>query len=488
MSAIERRPRSDLREQQRFITKTMLRSKAKLIVSAMGSGKTGAALTAGRELLDSMEVQHILVIAPLRVATDTWPNEVQSWEHTNCLSVAVCTGTMTEKARLAALKRRAEITVTNLENLQWLWKALDNGAGWFFDCIIIDESSAFKAGEVRTKRTKVKRADGTKRIRKGGNLTRFGVLAMARKRVRRIYLLTGTPSPNGLIDLWGQIYLLDLGERLGSDKESFLRRWFDENRYDRTIKPRAHAEKEIMALISDVMVSLPPLDLVSPPVYVPVPVDLPADAMKEYRRFERNLVSEVYDVEAVNSGVLTNKLLQFANGSMYREDRSIAEVHEAKLDALDELIEQAGGDNVLILYGFQFDINKIRERHPDVVLLNDGDDVLERWNAGKIKVLAAHPKSCAHGLNMQYGGHIQIWYGLTWSLELWQQANARLARPGQKRQVAIYMIMARGTCDEDVMAVLKRKDATQEAVTEAVRARILRDDPAPVSALPEEST
>lgn len=465
------RPASDLREDQRFLVDIMWREPAKLIVAPMGRGKTGAALTAARVLLDTFTIRRALVIAPLRVAKDTWPDEIEAWEHTSILNVAVAVGT--DAQRRAAIDSGAEITVMNRENLPWLYRHLGSVENWPFDCVIVDESSAFKAGKKRTSKTRRKDADGKVVVSKGGKITRFGVLTAARRRIDRIYLLTGTPAPNGLEDLWGQIYLLDQGQRLGMTQSAFFDRWFDRNPYSMKTTARAHAEKEIMDLISDVMISLPPLELVPPPVFIPVKVQLPPAVMTEYRRFERTLVSEVHDVEAVSKGVLTNKLLQFTAGHMYREDGSVAAVHTEKLDALDDLIERAAGDPVLVFYGFRFDLAEIRKRHPDAVVLNESDTAVKDWNAGKIRVLLAHPASCAHGLNLQYGGHIAIWFGLTWSLELYLQANARLPRPGQKDLVAIYQIIAEGTADENVLAVLDRKEITQDAITEAVRARIL---------------
>jgi hypothetical protein len=308
------------------------------------------------------------------------------------------------------------------------------------------------------------------RVRKGGRITRFGALAAVRKKIDRIYLLTGTPGD--LLDLWGQVYLLDQGQRLGRTQQQFHGRWFNVNKYAHTIEPKDCAEAEITAKVKDVMVSLPPLDIVPPPVYVPVPVKLPPKVMEEYRRFERTLVSEIYDVEAVTREVLTNKLQQFANGSMYREDRSVVTVHDAKLRALDELLERAAGDPMLIFYGFRFDLAQIRARHPDAVVLSESKSAVKDWNAGKIRKLLAHPASCAHGLNLQYGGHLACWYGLTWSLELYLQANARLPRPGQKDLVAIYQIIAEGTADEDVLAALGRKGASQDRVTNAVVHRL----------------
>ena len=230
----------------------------------------------------------------------------------------------------------------------------------------------FKAGRKRTARSKVKDAKGNTKIRRGGKMTRFGVLAAVRGKIDNIYLLTGTPGE--LLDLWGQIYLLDRGARLGGTQSAYHKSWFIKNPYSFDIRPRPDAEDRIMRRIADVMVSLPPLDLVPPPVFIPVKVKLSPKVMREYREFERTLVSETHDVEAVSKGVLTNKLLQFANGSMYREDRSIAAVHTAKLDALDELIERAAGDPMLVFYGFKFDLDAIRKRHPDAVVLNETAD------------------------------------------------------------------------------------------------------------------
>lgn len=449
------RPRSDLRDQQLIIVKEILSSVAKLIVAHMGSGKSGATLTALRDLLDWGEARHVLVVAPLRVARDTWPDEIATWEHTRILSLAVAVGSETQ--RRTALAERAEITVINRENLPWLWKELRDGADWFFDTLIVDESSMFKAGKKRTKT----RA-----------LTRFGVLAQARKKIERIYLLTGTPAPNGIADLWGQIYLLDLGRRLGATQTAFTQRWFDVNKYTFKATPKSYAAGEIMPRIADVMVSLPQLDIVPPPVFVPVRVRLSAKVRAEYDKFERTLVAEAYDVEAVSRGVLTNKLLQLGNGGLYKEDGSVVEVHDVKLDALDDLIEQAAGDPILVFYGFKFDLERIRARHPDAVVLSENDDAVRLWNAGEIRILLAHPASCAHGLNLQYGGHIAVWFGLTWSLELYQQANARLSRPGQQKLVAIYQIIAEGTGDETVLDVLSGKASTQDGVTRAVLHRL----------------
>lgn len=469
------RPQSAMREDQFFISSIIESEPAKLIVAPMGRGKTGATLNALKNLLDKGEAKRILVVAPLRVAESTWPDEIETWAHTVNISYAVCVGSV--GARKYALAKRAQITIINRENLVWVAREIGSASKWPWDTLVVDESSMFKAGKKRTAKTKRKRPDGTVVTSSGGKMTRFGVLAAARKMIKRVVLLTGTPG--GLEDLWGQVYLLDQGKRLGEKQSDFLARWFTTNPYTRAVEPRATAHDEIMALIADLMISLPPLKLVPDPVFIPVKVKLSDETMREYKRFARTLVSDIHDVEAVNQGVLTNKLLQFSNGSMYREDGSIAAVHTEKLDALDDLIERAQGDPVMVFYGFKFDLEQIRKRHPDAVVLNESSTAVKDWNDGKIKILLAHPASCAHGLNLQYGGHIAIWFGLTWSLELYLQANARLPRPGQKNVVAIYQILAEGTVDEKVVKALDAKETNQQAIVSAVEAEITGGKPVP---------
>ena len=783
MPEIERRPRSALREQQITIYNNILEKPACLIVSAMGSGKSGSTLTAMLDMLEQGIVKRWLVVAPLRVATSTWPDEIDTWEHTHHIDFAVCCGA--PDARRYALQKNASITLVNRENLTWLAKEVGSASDWPWDGLVIDESSMFKAGKKRTAKATRKRADGTKVASKGGKMTAFGVLTAARKRINRVVLLTGTPGELG--DLWGQIYLLDQGERLGATKTDFESRWFNKNSYNFSVEAKSYAKDEIMAKISDVMVSLPALQLVPDPVFVPIKVKLSDDVMKEYKRFARTMVSEIHDIEAVNRGVLTNKLLQFCisectpvlttrgwvpiqdvtqhdkvwdgvewvecsgcvyngerevvecwgvnmtpdhkvltdlgwrtaeeiiygnasnrfnretvrlpdgdfarrnefgemqegavalplrlwergcpgqpesslktspkceilrlqtrgsnlegtrwsyddraasmayldaneeplsksepqglpklrkpwhlyarrmvqlvsvflerharrlcgpsdnrterreqvvqqgklplgdmaraipeqtrhsdsgypvgrtydlngslreggstvrynvqadakglldgrpvrpsrnrvydlvdcgrrsrftvmgkdgqpliihncNGSIYREDRSISAVHTEKLDALDALIDEANGDPVLVFYSFQFDLEQILKRHPDAVVFNQCDTAVKDWNEGRIKILLMHPKSGGHGTNLQYGGHIAVWFGLTWSLELYLQANARLPRPGQKNQVAIYQIIAEGTVDEKVLKVLSGKETNQQAIIEAVETEIV---------------
>lgn len=522
-----------LRKEQNEIVDLVKRHPALLVDLRMGSGKTAACLTAARDMLDRFEIRHVLVIAPLRVARDVWPEEIESWDHTRLLSVAVAAGDK-EADRVAAVKRRAELTVINFENVRWLVEHVGGAKGWFWDCVIVDESSRFKAGKKRTATTKrhtikvipmevtygqpvenpepgmvllsarrwedgpdvtlratpegglsfVRSHGAPERetlhvtfrrttITKGGNQTRFGALASVRKRISRVIELTGTPCPTGVHDFWGQVYLLDQGERLGSSMSAFEERWFRKDPYTYQVTPLPHAEKEIRERISDVVFSFPPPADLPKPTMIPVPVTLPRAVLREYEKFKRTLVSELHDVEAVSQGVLTQKILQFANGSMYRADGSIAQVHTAKLDALDDIIASAAGDPILVLYGFKFDLKQIRKRHPGAVLLSESDTAVKDWNAGKIKILLAHPASCAHGLNLQYGGHLGVWFGLTWSLELFLQANARLARPGQKWPVAMYQIIAEGTDDRRVLEVLESRNATQESFVAEIRRSVM---------------
>ena len=462
MNAPLRHP-SELRLTQKNISDIIVRNEAKLVISGMGSGKTGSTLDALLKLLNRFEINHVLVIAPRFVAQNTWPDEIKAWSHTQAISCAVAVGAAEERA--AAVARRAEVTTINFENLPWLAKHIKTVENWYWDCVVVDESSRFKSGEGRTKASKVKAADGTVRVRKGGNMTRFGIITTARRKINRIVELTGTPAPQGLIDLWGQAYLLDQGAALGRSKSEFERRFFNKDHETHTITPKAGAEGEILRRLEHLLVTIPPEKIVDEAKFLPMQVTLPPQIMREYKAFEDTLYSEPHDVEAVSSGVLANKLLQFANGHLYKEDRSVVHIHDQKLDALDELSETAGDESLLIFYSFKFDKDAIRKRMPNAVVANEyRGDLVGDWNKGKIKRLLAHPASIGHGTNLQYGGHLAAWFGLTFSLELWLQANMRLPRPGQKKQVLIYPIIAKGTYDERAMKVLGEKDTTQNRV------------------------
>lgn len=483
------RRRDDLRFHQRIAADIAFKKPAVMLGMAMGCGKTAVSLTAIRDLLDTFQITHALIIAPLLVAEETWPEEIDAWEHTSGLDYEVLTGTPERRENRA--RRLPEVSIINTENVTWLvdfW-----GDDWPYDMVVIDEVSRFKNPSKRTKPTKVaiqKIIDATMQslpadmppeqveayvgaaVKKAPrNLTRFGALCKVRKHIDRMLTLTGTMAPNGLLDIWSQYYLLDQGARLGSSYSAYRTRFFDSdyNGFKYTLRPGAF--NQIVERIQDITVSMKTEDYVDlPPVlYNTVKVRLPPKVMKQYRDFERTMVMEEHDIEAVNNGVLTGKLLQLANGAAYLEDGKFVEIHSMKLEALDHVIEEANGAPVLVAYSFQFDLEKLRKRYPKAEVVGEAKNLQKRWNNGEIPILLAHPASAGHGLNLQYGGCITVWYGLNWSLELYQQLNKRLHRPGQKETVVIHHIIAEGTVDERVMQVLPEKDATQDALVEATK-------------------
>ena len=463
------RKKSDLRPVQIYMAKKIKGRKALLLAVEMAVGKTASTLTAVRRLLDEFMIRRVLIVAPKRVAEETWPDEIEAWAHTRVLRYSVIVGN--EKQRLAALQKDVPIHIINRENLSWLWRTLKGKKGWCYDMIVYDESSRLKAGKHMTKGGETK----------GKRLSEFGTLARARSLVDYVVLLSGTPAPNGLIDLWGQIYIVDQGRRLGGTKKAFLDRWFNSDYMGWKHEPKPGAEEEVMDLISDVMVGLRAEDHVElPPVYPNVvKVKLKRSVLAEYKKFERTLVSDAYDVEAVSKGVLTNKLLQFANGSVYRTDedsgiREAVKIHNAKLDALTQIIEESPEEQILVAVGFDFDRQAILERYPHAICPKSDPKWKKKWDRKKAGLLLAHPDEIGHGMNLQLGGHILIWYGLTWSLELYQQFSARLARPGQPHPfVVMHHIIAEGTVDETALEALRMKGMTQDELTETIRRRIV---------------
>lgn len=417
----------------------------------MGMGKTVVTLTAINELLfDRLEAARVLAIAPLRVARDTWAREAAKWDHLQHLRVSVVLGDARE--RLAALERPAEVYVINRENVPWLCETLFD---WPFDMVVIDELSSFKSVQAK----------------------RFKALRKVRGRIRRIVGLTGTPAPNGLIDLWPQIYLLDRGERLGKTVGAYRARYFTPDRanghivYSYRLLPGA--DEAIQARIADVCMSLRKEDYLSLPgqLYETVEITPPPALLKQYRQFERDRIMEAMDgdgeIVALNAAALTGKLLQFANGAIYDDNGNSHLIHNLKLDALEDLIEAANGEPVLVFYAFKHDRDRIMRRVSCRELVTSED--IDVWNRKEIPVAIAHPASVGHGLNLQEGGHIIIWFGLTWSLELYQQANERLNRPGQTHVCRIYHLVLKGTHDERVLAALERKDTSQRALIDALR-------------------
>lgn len=494
MTSKIRRTRKDLRNYQRYLSERIVKEEQLFLAVGMGYGKTAAALYAIRQLIDLDEVRCALVIAPLLVAETTWPEELEIWDFARPLTYEVLTGDASRRAFRARTK--ADVHIINRENVPWLVEFW--GDEWPYDMVVIDEFSSFKNPRKTTDPTKtaIKAAEGRAReladprqepdyyakvlkkelskLKRGR--TRFGAMCKARKYIRRIAGLTGTPAPNGLLDLWAQVYLLDQGQRLGADYKSYRDRWFIGDRNGYAYAPREGATSEIMNRLSDIMVSLREDDALELPevVYNRVEAPLPPKAMDEYRRFARTLVSEEYDVSADTRGILANKLLQFANGSMYREDGDDVPIHDAKLQALEHIVEEAAGAPVLVAYCYKFDLKRIMKRFPKAVLLSEEDitAVKRRWDRGEISMLIGHPASMGHGLNLQYGGHIGVWYGVPWPLEWYLQFNKRLHRSGQRNRTIIHHIVAPGTLDDRVLDALSKKNATQDDVLEAVRIRL----------------
>ncbi|ADI00502.1 SNF2-related protein [Salisediminibacterium selenitireducens] len=421
----------------------------------MGMGKTVITLTAIDDLLyDYFDVSRVLIIAPLRVARVTWTEEVEKWSHLNDLKVTKILGSL--KERKAALDDVGQVAVINRENVTWLVDYL--GKDWLFDMVVIDELSSFKSSKAK----------------------RFRSLKKVRPFIKRLVGLTGTPSPNSLLDLWPQIYLLDQGERLGRTFSGFRERYFlPDKRNQQTIfswKLKEGSEHQIYELLEDLCISMKASDYLDVPERIDntVPVELPPKAKRAYTQLEKEwlLAFEDADVLAGSAAVVANKLLQLANGAIYDETGDVQEVHDEKLEALKELIESANGKPVLVYYNYQHDRDRILKHlkaFKPRVLKTDQD--IRDWNKGNVPVLLAHPASAGHGLNLQAGGHVMVWFGLNWSLELYQQANARLHRQGQTETVVVHHLITKGTMDERVMAALKQKDTSQEALIAAVKAK-----------------
>lgn len=418
----------------------------------MGLGKTVITLTAIKELMyERFEIQKVLVIAPLRVARDTWPAEICKWDHLAGLTYAVAVGTQAE--RLAALRSKADIHIINRENVTWLVE--ESGLPFDYDMIVIDELSSFKSYRAK----------------------RFKSFLSVRRTVKRIVGLTGTPSSNGLMDLWAQFRLLDLGERLGRYISRYRERYFLPDKRNAqvvfTYKLKSGAEEQIYNAISDITISMKAEDYLDLPpcIHNVVKVALSDREREVYEQFRKEMVISLggEEIDAMNAAALSNKLLQMANGAVYDDRHTGHQIHDRKLDALEDLIEAANGRPVMVCYWFRHDLERIRRRFPAVRELKTAQDI-EDWNAGKIPVALVHPASAGHGLNLQYGGCTLVWFGLTWSLELYQQTNKRLHRQGQRDTVVIHHIVADGTIDELVLAALHRKDKTQAALIAAVKA------------------
>ena len=419
----------------------------------MGLGKTVITLTAIRNLIIKGKAGRVLIIAPLRVAKSTWPDEIAKWDHLHDLTYSVAVGT--EKERKEALNKNVEIVIINRENVDWLVNK--SGYRFNFDMIVIDELSSFKSWQSK----------------------RFKALLKVRPYVERIVGLTGTPSSNGLMDLWAEYRILDFGERLGRYITKYRLKYFEPDKRSATVifsyRLLPGAEEQIYKEIADITISMKAKDYLKMPDLIinEVQVDLETSERRAYDTMKKEMVvrlSDVEEIDAVNAASLSGKLLQMANGAVYDDEKRVVRIHDRKLDALEDLIEAANGKPVLIAYWFKHDLDRIKERFDVREILTDQD--IRDWNNGKIDVAVIHPASAGHGLNLQSGGSTMIWFGLTWSLELYEQANARLYRQGQKETVVIHHIITKGTIDEDVMLALKRKEKTQSALIDAVKARL----------------
>lgn len=438
-------------EYQEYAKEFIVSRKVSALFLDCGLGKTVITLTAIWELLlDYFEIRKVIILAPLRVSRDTWRGELEKWDHLSGIEMSLVLGS--EKERRAALNRRANVYVINRENVQWL---VENYR-WDFDMVVIDELSSFKSHKAK----------------------RFKALKKVRPMVKRIIGLTGTPAPNGLIDLWAEIGILDMGQRLGRFIGGYREQFFVPDKRSREMvfsyKPREGAEEMIYGLISDICISMKAVDYLEMPecIYNRVEVAMNEKEMKLYGQLEKDMLLPFADgdIDAVNAAALSGKLMQMVNGAVYDENGNVKHIHDRKLEALEDLVEAANGKPVLIAYWYRHDLDRIKKRTGAVAL--DTAEDMQRWNAGEIQVAVIHPASAGHGLNLQAGGSTLIWFGLTWSLELYQQTNARLWRQGQKETVVIHHLVAKDTLDEKVMAALEKKDCGQSALVEAVKARI----------------
>nr|DAM27365.1 MAG TPA: Chromatin remodeling complex ATPase [Caudoviricetes sp.] len=423
----------------------------------MGLGKTVITLTAVEDLMyNSFEVNKVLVIAPLRVAEDTWSRETDKWDHLKHLRISKILGTPTQRRR--ALAAESDIYIINRENVVWLTNELSQiGNGWDFDMVVIDELSSFKSSKSQ----------------------RFRALRKYISRSTRVVGLTGTPAPNGLIDLWSQIYLLDGGERLGKTITGYRERYFTPNQRNETTifnyKPKPEAEDAINDKLSDICISMKAEDWLEMPERIDnmQSVRLSEKEMANYEKFERDSYIQFIEgeVTAASAAALTNKLLQYSNGAMYLPDNGgYVKTNNKKLDALEEIIDVCSGKPILCFYSYKHDLERIQDKFKFAKKLENSKDI-EAWNNGEIQLLLAHPAGAGHGLNLQAGGNIIVWFGLTWSLELYQQANARLYRQGQKHAVIVNHLITAGTVDEKVLASLQGKKDVQDELLDSLKAK-----------------
>lgn len=417
----------------------------------MGVGKSVSTATAIQDLYDELEVYKVLIIAPLRVARSTWPKELEIWDHIS-LKYSVVHGPV--MSRCSALEKDAEVYLINRENVPWLVEWYGNA--WPFDMVVIDESTSFKNPSSK----------------------RFKALKRVRKYINRMVLLTGTPAPNSLLDLWAQVYLLDQGDRLGKTFTLFKERYFESDYMGYKWSPRPETEEAIYDKLTDISLTMQAKDyLEMPPItYNRVEVAMTPQIAKQYKQMEDQCLMELEgeEITAMSAAALTNKLLQLANGAAYTESGSYRVFHDLKLEALAEIVELNEGKPILVAYNYKFDLDRLIKKFPGAKVLDKDPATIDKWNNGEYPMLLCQPQSAGHGLNLQRGGNLLVWFGLSWSLELYQQFNARLYRQGQQHGVVVHHVITQGTMDENVMAALGTKDATQSALIDALKQRLAK--------------
>jgi SNF2 family DNA or RNA helicase len=414
----------------------------------MGLGKTVTTLTAIDELMyDRFNIKKVLIIAPLRVANTVWHTEAKNWGHTKGLTFTIVTGSM--KERVAKLQRSSDIYVTNKENVKWI---VEYYKGKFpFDMVVIDESSTFKSYSSQ----------------------RFKALKTVLHKITRMVLLTGTPASNGYMDLWSQIFLLDGGARLGKNITAYRSRYFEKDFMGFNYILRPSAVSKIQESINPLILSMSAKDYLELPEFIPTVLSnkLEGDLLKQYKTFEKDMIMSISSedkITAMSAATLSNKLLQFCSGNVYREDKTVHHIHNLKVDTLKEVIEANPDDNILVAYNYKHELAALQAEFKDAVVMDKEGLAVEAWNEGKIKILLTHPLSAGHGLNLQKGGSIIVWYGFTWSLESYQQFNARLYRQGQTEKVRVIHI-AVGTIEDRLMKALADKDVTQATLLESLK-------------------
>nr|DAX95418.1 MAG TPA: Helicase of the snf2 rad54 family [Caudoviricetes sp.] len=449
-------------EYQRYCIEKILEIDKLALMLDMGLGKTSITLTALNDLIyNRFQVGKVLVIAPKKVAESSWTSEAEKWRHLKDLKFSMVMGN--KNHRLKALYTKADIYITNRDNVVWLVDYYKHD--WPFDTVVLDESSSFKNHQSK----------------------RFKALKAINSKITRMIQLTGTPSPNGLIDLWAQVYLLDNGERLGKSITAYRERYFNPDQRNQmqiySWKPKDGSNDSIQRRISDICISMKAEDYLELPdiIYDTIPVKLDNKARDAYEEMEKELILELEtgdEIDAVNAAALSNKLLQISNGAVYDENRKIHEIHDCKIEAFVELVEALPNKNLLVFYAFKHDVerllNALSKSKLKIRVMSDNKSSkdIEDWNNGEIDILLAHPASAAYGLNLQDGGNHVVWFGLNWSLELYQQANKRLHRQGQKEKVIIHHLVTQDTRDEDVMRALENKGNIQEELLQSLKARI----------------